>query len=183
MTESEVDSREPAATSTPWTLAVLKLLEDWDKRAAASSETHYALAGRLAGRNIQLGVPVVVLTTIVGTSVFATLQEEVTTTWRIAVGTISVIAAVLASVQTFLRFAERAERHRVVAARYGSIKRRAEQLLVAGGVTSEADISDLREQTDRLTEEAPQINQYVIKSIRKELGYATDAEARVIATS
>lgn len=123
MTESEVDSREPAATPTPWTLTVLQLLEDWDKRAAASSEAHYALAGRLAGRNIQLGLPVVVLTTIIGTSVFATLQEEVSTSWRIAVGVISVVAAVLASVQTFLRFAERAEQHRAAAENWAAIRR------------------------------------------------------------
>jgi hypothetical protein len=121
MTEFEIENR--SATATPWTGNVLELLKDWDKRAAASSEAHYALAGRLAGRNIQLGVPVVVLTTIIGTSVFATLQKEVGTGWRLAIGVVSVLAAVLASVQTFLRFAERAEQHRAAAENWAAIRR------------------------------------------------------------
>ena len=165
MTESELDSREPAATPTPWTLAVLKLLEDWDKRAAASSETHYALAGRLAGRNIQLGVPVVVLTTIVGTSVFATLQEEVTTTWRIAVGTISVIAAVLASVQTFLRFAERAEQHRAAAENWAAIRREIAQkralhpeYLAARG-DPQKYLDELRKRIDQVSAQSPEMGE------------------------
>ena len=165
MTESEVDRREPAATPTPWTLAVLKLLEDWDKRAAASSETHYALAGQLAGRNIQLGVPVVVLTTIVGTSVFATLQEEVTTTWRIAVGTISVIAAVLASVQTFLRFAERAEQHRAAAENWAAIRREIAQkralhpeYLAARG-DPQKYLDELRKRIDQVSAQSPEMGE------------------------
>jgi hypothetical protein len=63
--------------------------------------------------NYLLGVPVVVLTTFVGTSVFATLQEDVNTSLRILVGAVSVFAAVLASLQTFLRYPERAEKHRI----------------------------------------------------------------------
>jgi hypothetical protein len=106
-----------------------------------------------------------------------------TPSMRVTFGAITLAVALMSSLQTFLRFAERAERHRVIAARYGATKRRAEQLLVAGGVVAEDDLSELRQQVDRITEEAPQINQYVIKSIRKELGYATDSEASVIAMS
>jgi hypothetical protein len=165
VTESEVDSREGAATPTPWTLAVLKLLEDWDKRAAASSEVHYALAGRLAGRNIQLGVPVVVLTTIIGTSVFATLQEEVTTSWRIAVGVISVVAAVLASVQTFLRFAERAEQHRAAAENWAAIRREIAQkrALHPEYIATRGDpqkyLDGLRKRIDQVSAQSPEMGE------------------------
>ena len=165
MTESEVDSREGAAAPSPWTLAVLKLLGDWDKRAAASSEAHYALAGRLARRNIQLGVPVVVLTTLVGTSVFATLQEEVTTTWRIAVGTLSVIAAVVASVQTFLRFAERAEQHRAAAENWAAIRREIAQkralhpeYLAARG-DPQKYLDELRKRIDQVSAQSPEMGE------------------------
>ena len=160
-----------------------QMLNAWHRRLSESQFAHYTACRKLTSANLILGVPVVALSALVAAAMLATYERALTEPMRITFGCITLAVALMASLQTFLRFAERAERHRVVAARYGSIKRRAEQLLVAGGVASEADISDLREQTDRLTEEAPQINQYVIKAIRKELGYATDAEARVIATS
>jgi hypothetical protein len=74
-------------------------------------------------------VPVVVLTTFVGTSVFATLQEQVDVSLRIAIGIISVLAGVLASLQTFMRFAERAEKHRVAAEAWASIRREIAEML------------------------------------------------------
>src|SRR5262249_5393873 len=42
---------------------------------------------------------------------------------RIAVGMVSVLAAVLASLQTFLRFGERAEKHRTAAEAWAALKR------------------------------------------------------------
>ena len=88
---------------------MLELLRDWQGRATASSEAHYDLSTRLSKSNIRFGVPVVALTTVVGTSVFATLsRNHVNTGLQVAVGMLSVLAAVLASLQTFLRFGERA---------------------------------------------------------------------------
>jgi hypothetical protein len=165
VTESEVENREATAPPSPWTVNVLKLLEDWDKRAAASSEAHYALAGRLAGRNIQLGLPVVVLTTIIGTSVFATLQQEVGTGWRIGIGVVSVLAAVLASVQTFLRFAERAEQHRAAAENWAAIRREIAQkralhpeYLAARG-DPQKYLDGLRKQIDQVSGQSPEMGE------------------------
>jgi hypothetical protein len=76
-----------------------------------------------------LGIPVVVLTTFVGTSVFATLQDEVDTSLKIFVGVVSVTAAVLASLQTFLRFGERAEKHRVAGESWASLRREIDEML------------------------------------------------------
>ena len=115
---------------SPWTPTVLALLGDWRTRAIESSEAHYSLATSLVRSNIRFGVPVVVLTTFVGTTVFATLQRpDVHLGLRILVGTISVLAAVLASLQTFLRFGERAEKHRAAAERWASIRREIDALL------------------------------------------------------
>lgn len=113
----------------PWTDAVLSLLRDWQRRAAISQEAHYARATRLADYNIRFGVPVVALTTFVATSVFATLQEDVRIELRVIVGSISVLAAVLASLQTFLRFQERAEKHRVSAEMWAAVRREIDEML------------------------------------------------------
>lgn len=160
-----------------------QLLNAWHRRLSESQFAHYTAGRKLTGANLCLGVPAMVLSAIVAAATLATFDRPMNQSARVTFGCITLAVALMVSLQTFLRFAERSERHRVIAARYGSIKRRAEQLLVGGGIVSDDDITELREQTDRITEEAPQINHGVIKAIRKELGYATDAEASVIATS
>ena len=75
-----------------------------------------------------------VLTTLVGTSAFASISKAQGNSIQgleidpdivlLAVGTISVLAAVLSSLQTFLRYATRAEGHRIAALRYETAVRR-----------------------------------------------------------
>ncbi|HEX2045089.1 MAG TPA: SLATT domain-containing protein [Gaiellaceae bacterium] len=152
-----------AQPEQPWTPAVLELLRDWNRRADASSETHYAMANRLSSSNILLGVPVVVLTTFVGTSVFATLQENVDTRLRIFVGVVSVLAAVFASLQTFLRFGERAEKHRVAAEKWAAIRREITEMLALHPtyLASRGDpkqyLDDLRTRMDEVSTQSPEM--------------------------
>jgi hypothetical protein len=77
---------------SPWTPKVRRLLE-----AGANERTtpHYDQPNWLSRLDRILGIPVVVLTTFVGTSGFATLQEPVNTGMRIFVGVVSLTAAVL----------------------------------------------------------------------------------------
>ena len=118
-----------ARRESPWTTEVVNLLRDWSARAGASADAHYALCTRLSRSNIRFGVPVVVLTTFVGTSVFATLQHHVNTELKVLIGMVSVLAAVLASLQTFLRFGERAEKHRTAAEAWAALRRDMEAMI------------------------------------------------------
>ena len=148
---------------TPWTPAVMELLRDWEGRAAASSETHYSIAGRLSKANVRLGVPVVVLTTFIGTSVFATLEENVATELRIAVGVLSVTAAVLASLQTFLRLAERSEKHRASAELWAAVRREVAEMValhptyLASRGDPKAYLDDLRRRLNEISAQSPEM--------------------------
>ncbi|HEU4355981.1 MAG TPA: SLATT domain-containing protein [Actinomycetota bacterium] len=116
-----------------WTSEQSMLLADWGHRAAAAQHAHYFLAGRLRRSNLWLGIPTVVISAVVGTSLFATLAQEgadIPNALRAIVGTLSVLAAVLAALQTFLRFAERSERHVVAGDWYAAIARRIDELAV-----------------------------------------------------
>ena len=161
----EAEQRKGGDDSSPWSGTVLTLLRDWDRRAAASAETHYNHAARLSSRNVQLGIPVVALSTFVGTSVFATLQEDVSPYLRILVGAISVTAAVLASLQTFLRFAERAERHRVAADSWSAIRREISQMLalhptyLASRGDPQKYLDGLRRRMDEVAAQAPEMGE------------------------
>jgi hypothetical protein len=156
-------SAEPAAKPE---YSVYHLLENWLRRARECQYGHYAAAGALARRNYWLGIPVVILTGIVGTSVFATLQHEVDIRLKIATGLVSVLATVLASLQTFLRVSERAEKHRASGAIYGALAREIEQELNAPGAPQKQRefLDNLRSRMDALAKEAPEIPGYVWKT-------------------
>ena len=72
---------------------------------------HYEMAAILRRRHWRLGVPVIITTTIVSTAIFTTLTKDTAIGWRVATGLISVVAAVLAALQTFFGFADQAQRH------------------------------------------------------------------------
>jgi hypothetical protein len=160
------DTKAPAGDDTlasPWTQPVLNLLRDWANRAAASSETHYQAASRLSRRNVQFGVPVVALTSLVGTSVFATLQQNVDLSIRITVGALSVVAAVLASLQTFLRFSERAEKHRAAAEAWAAVRREIMEMIALHPTypDSRGDpkhyLDELRRRMDEISAQSPEM--------------------------
>jgi len=114
---------------------------------------------RFGKRNIQLGLPAIIFSTFVGTSVFASLNNEHISEWaKIVVGLISVVAAVLTALQTFLGFSERAEKHRTTAVRYGAVGRQIEQFLqteTSAHQTTEDLVDQIREHLNRLAEESP----------------------------
>ena len=147
-----------------------KLLLEWQRRVREHRTVHYEASKHYERRNLFLGIPVVVLTTVVGTSVFAALGKSVNPAAQIAVGLCSVIAAIFAGLQTFLRYAERAEKHRVVAVRYGALNREFEQLLAFGDAVPHDDVSALRKRIDDLGGEAPSTPTWIWELVVRQLG-------------
>jgi conflict system pore-forming effector with SLATT domain len=146
---------------------VRKQLIVWQGRVNESRAVHYETAKQYERRDLLLGVPVVMLTTLVGTSVFAALGQSVHLWAQIAVGLCSVVAAVLAGLQTFLRFAERAEKHRMVAVRYGALNRKIEALLALGGDLPRDQVLGLCKRIDDLSAEAPSTPNWVWELVTK----------------
>jgi hypothetical protein len=144
---------------SPWSKAVMQRLFDWECRCAAAEEVHFDVAEQLSRRNLFLGIPVVVLSAIVGTSLFASVSgDNVAVGIRIAAGTVSLIAGVLASIQTFLRFGARAEQHRVAAERWAAVKREIEKVRAlpaeqVGDVNELLD--DIKARMDQAADKSP----------------------------
>jgi hypothetical protein len=175
---------DAAAESTPWTPRVLHLLREWSLRAAASAEAHYAIAARLGRYNVVLGVPVVVLSTFVGTSVFASIGSSVGTALRVVVGSVSVGAAVLASLQTFLRFAERAEKHRAAAEAWAAVRREIAEMLALhpNYLATRGDpkdyLDDLRRRMDRIAAQSPEMGDRAWSRAQASFGLERGIESR-----
>jgi hypothetical protein len=146
-----------------------ELVLAWLRRARESQMSHYAMANRLVKQNHWIGIPVIVIAALVGTSAFASVLSDLIPIWaKVATGAASVLAAVLASLQTFFKFSERAERHKTFAAKFGAIRRELETLHASGRAAQEASfVNVLREKLDRLAEEAPPVPVDVFKEIQR----------------
>jgi hypothetical protein len=131
-TASSPPSAAPRAPSTAsgtagWTPDVEELLKDWRNRVYAAQASHYALADRFRILNYLVGIPAVVFSSVVGTALFAGLEKDSPRTFFIA--SVSIVSAVLAALQTFLRFAERVSQHATAGDWYSAIRRDIEQLI------------------------------------------------------
>jgi type II secretory pathway pseudopilin PulG len=115
--------------------------------------------------------------------VFATLQHEISLELRVAVGMISVLAAILASLQTFLRFGERAEKHRAAAERWSALRREIDQMLALHPtyLASRGDpkqyLDDLRRRMDEVAQQSPELGE---GSWRGDRRYAPKAAAPAV---
>ncbi len=104
------------------------------------------------------GIPVVVLSTIVGTGVFASLQRgDVPTPVRVVVGSISILTAVISSLQTFLRYGTGP---RGTASRYETLRRdmaRVPALPPKARTEPVREMESVRRRMDRYAKESPTI--------------------------
>jgi hypothetical protein len=132
-----------------------EVLNDWYQRVSVTQRAHYLSADHFGRRRYWLGIPAVMLSTIVGTSVFATLQKQPEPWLQISVGLASVLAALLTSLQTFLGYAERAEKHRVAGAKYGALGRELEMLRASSETPSDQIIAEVKKRLDALALESP----------------------------
>jgi hypothetical protein len=151
---------------TPWTEPDTLLLEQWKARVSAAQHAHYYMMGRLKILNTWLGVPVVVLTAVVGTSLFATLARSSNNTsavLRATLAVISVAAAILSALQTFFKFGERSEKHAIAADWFSALRREIEQYT---GVRStdrppSEVVGDLRKEINKVVQNSPAIGERV----------------------
>ncbi|RZU74351.1 hypothetical protein EV384_2804 [Micromonospora kangleipakensis] len=115
-------------SDSQWTQAD-KLLQTWLTRAREGQHSHHEAGKFLKRANYWLAVPVIVITTTLGTGAFATLTSSVPGFLKITFGVLSITAAILSALQIHLRFPERAEKHKTLGAQYGNVRRRIEAIL------------------------------------------------------
>lgn len=172
-TTSVQAARQPALK---WDRKLEDVLENWRRRAWASQIAHYQVASRLRLRHRVLGLPVVILTTAVGTSIFATLSDEKFTVglWpRVIVATITIGAAVLAGVQTFFGFAQRADQHVLAADWYSAIRRKIEQVQGTpreGRGDARKCLDGVRKEMNQVGSQFPEIGQKMWEKVAVKFG-------------
>jgi len=135
-----------------------ELLRGWLLHAHKGRDRHALAARGYERMRYALGVPAVALPAVVGTSIFASIGGSADTSVVLFVGLISIIAAVLTALQTFLDYPGRAARHHVAAAKYKANIHELEQMLVGPldpKIVTDEWITDLRARLDTLEESSP----------------------------
>jgi hypothetical protein len=88
------------------------------KAALAAERVHYIV-----------GLPAIVLGTLVSTSIFASLDSSPDAAETIVVGAVGLLASALAATQTFFNYSAEAQAYRAAGAQYGDVRRRCEFIL------------------------------------------------------
>jgi hypothetical protein len=157
--------------SSDWTEQVELLLKDWHRRVYAAQTAHYASADNLRLLNYLIGVPSAVLSSIVGTAIFAGLEKESAQTYVVAC--ISILTAVLAGLQTFLRFPERAVQHATAGDWYSAVRRDIEATLhlpIEFRGKAKDCLDRFRKEMNRVVQDSPELRGLKWKRAAKRFG-------------
>ena len=128
----------------------------WYERASTVAYRHYQAAQRFSRLNFFFGLPTVILATVVGTSVFATLQAKPEFWWQVTIGLMSIAAAILSALQSFLGYSDKAEKHRAAGSKYNAVGRELE-LWLAQPAEDLVRLESMRQRIDALAQESPHI--------------------------
>lgn len=146
--------------------SVAGLVAGWLIHAHKARDRHELASRTYARGQYALGIPALIASTVVGTSVFASLStSEAPPLW---VGLLSIGAAVLAAIQTFMDFGGRSDKHRLAAVKYKAAIRGLEYLNVqlANNVPlTDEQITDVQIQLDNLEEAAPVVMPRIYDSV------------------
>lgn len=167
MTTGQQGTKPAGKTLSPdeaWGDDLIELLKQWCARARVAQHAYYAKSERLRVWNFMLGIPVVIVTSVVGTSVFASINHQgaVSPHTKLFVGAISVLAAVLASIQTFTKLGEAAQQHGVAGDWYAAIRRDIEQEMSLPAALRERPktfMSRIRKEMNSAAEKAPELGE------------------------
>lgn len=156
-----------------------ELLTGWLIHSHKARDRHDEAARRYAKGQFALGIPSLIVSTVVGTSVFAALSsKEVPPLW---VGLLSILAAVLAALQTFMDFGGRSDKHRTAAVKYKSSIRLLEESIVQqkqGAVLTKDEVTAIRTTLDSLEETAPVVMPKIHDNVEKkyqDMRYVSEA--------
>jgi hypothetical protein len=160
-----MDSEDAVQDGAPsdgsgWSVQVAQLLEDWHKRCYAAQSAHYASSDLCRLLNYVVGVPAVVFASIVGTAIFAGLEKS-DSSRTLLVASASILAAVLAGLQTFLRFSERAAKHATAGDWYSAIRRDIEETLhlpVESRGKAKDCLDRIRKEMNRVAQDSPELS-------------------------
>ena len=147
-----------------------KVMEKWQKRSITSQSAHYDAGNHYEKLFLVLGCLVVTLSAAIGSAEVLVPSSRIAEIGadhvKAVSGVISLLIAILAGLQTFLKFSQKAERHRVAGAKYGDIRRSLEEIdIVSIESVSDAKIElhEVKKRMDSMALESPELPNRIVK--------------------
>lgn len=147
-----------------------KVIDSWHKRAAQVQDAHYD-SGSLCNKwfNI-LGLSVVVLSALLGSiEVIIPVDKINPEIAKNVSGVISLLVAILAGIQMYLKLGQRSELHRMTGAHYGEVKRSLETINITCEESEKKaieEVNKIEKKMDTYAKESPEIPHKVLKKDR-----------------
>ena len=132
------------------------LIDQWRRGLRIGQNAHYEAAKHYHRLHMALSIPTVLISALLSTAVFSTLQNSSDAQVKMLMAVLSVLTVVLTSLQAALRLAERSERHKTAAVQLGEVRRELEQQLVFEH-RDEPTIAKLRERWNAEDRQAPTV--------------------------
>lgn len=153
---------------------IIKKANEYLLQSDKSAIAHYIMWESLNRRQKVFGSITISCATIVGTALFASIQKSPSLEWRIIAGIVSLLAAILSALQTFLNLSERADAHKVSGLNYSGIRRTLELFILKYKTETGDDNDDaIRELTAiadnllKLAKESPGVHGKILDRSKK----------------
>jgi hypothetical protein len=161
----------PAEPTDPLSVPVRTLLDEWRAMALKAAGRHSAACDRYAHLDSLYGIGSTVLTAVVGSTIFVTLQKTASETIRIIAGLVAATAAVASGIQTAAKYSQLSERYRQASRHYASVARRIDELLADPPPPSQVAtvLDQLRKSLDEVGALAPNVPPRIWKAGPDEL--------------
>ncbi len=151
-------------------------MADWSDIAGCYRWMHDKSEKIYTRKNMSMTIPVIILSTLTGTasvgiSSIAGGNEEVQKYLNFGIGGVSLVAAILTTLNNFLRYAQLSESNRVAGVAWGKFQRLVAVELALNPLERMDSLDFLkicRADLDRLIEQSPAIPDEVIRSFEKE---------------
>ncbi|MEM2890665.1 MAG: SLATT domain-containing protein [Candidatus Hadarchaeum sp.] len=146
-----------------------ELIQGWLIHARKGWKKQEEAARRLESQDRRVGVASVILSVIIGASLFASLETMYEPWGRIIAGIVSISASVLASLITFHRYEERTEKHRAAGVRYKVALRKLEKMHTVpdSSMLDQESVNRIEEKLDELEKSAPVVPEDINSAVEE----------------
>jgi hypothetical protein len=141
-----------------------ELIEEWHAGIRINVLAHYECSKLFERYHRTLGYPTVILSALAGTAFVSSLTDSSVWWARAFAILLSLAVTVFASLQTFLRYSERAGKHKAAATEFGKLRRELEQIIAlipANDIVTARDMEAVRVKWGELSTHAPAIPNHV----------------------
>jgi hypothetical protein len=146
-----------------------------------SHKAHRRAAAAFDRRATFLGVATVIVTTVAGTTYFSSAASSSTFALKVVAGCLSITAAVLAALQTALKYTERCAAHAAVGHHYGILRRSTEELLATVSKAGPDEtwveaLKVIRKTWNDIDDGAPHVPQEMYDAVVRKLARSSTSE-------